>query len=523
MGIGMNLKARYIDMESAEYTCVLHDNDAIELGVREQDRNRIKHERNSIVAHLQTTDKVVNQGEVGILGRAYGVLGPERDEIVDVVPTSKPESVKYIKKKMRGEELTTEEIRTIINDIVQHNLSNIELTAYVVALEINGMNIRETADLTMAMVETGDTITFDRGPIFDFHSVGGCPGNKITLIVVPIVAAAGLIIPKTSSRAISSAAGTADIIEVFADVNMDAHKLRTVAEKVGGTLAWGGSMSLSPADDTIIKVEYPLGIDPHAQLLASVMSKKKAAGANCLVIDIPTGAGTKVPTIEEAQAFARDFMDLGEKLGIEVRCAITYGEQPVGRAIGPALEAKEAITILEGSKHPSSVYEKSIGMAAMVLEMGGIKNGEAKAKEILESGQALTKFREIVAAQGGNPNISSSDITVGMYKHDIISAMSGYVNSIKNKQLVQIARAAGSPKDKGAGVVLNKKRGNRVLEGETLYTIYADHEAKLEQAIELARKLDPMVVENMIISKLPNSSKYTVIEETSSNVRSERN
>ena len=153
----------------------------------------------------------------------------------------------------------------------------------------------------------------------------------------------------------------------------------------------------------------------------------------------------------------------------------------------------------------------------MILEMGGIKDGEAKAKEILESGQALAKFREIVAAQGGNPNISSSDIVIGKYQYDIVSAMSGYVNSIKNKQLVQIARAAGSPKDKGAGIVLNKKRGNRVLEGETLYTIYADHEAKLEQAIGLARKLDPMVVENMIISKLPNSSKYAIIEETQCN------
>lgn len=508
----MKLKAKYIDMESAEYTCVLHDDDAKEMGVREQDRIRLKHERNSIVALLQTTDTVVNKGEVGILGRAYGILGPERDEVLEVVSTSKPESIKYIKKKMRGEELSTEEIRSIVNDIVQHNLSNIELTAYVVSLDINGMNIRETADLTMAMVETGDVIKFDRGPIFDFHSVGGCPGNKITLIVVPIVAAAGLIIPKTSSRAISSAAGTADIVEVFADVNMDAHKLRTVAESVGGTLAWGGSMSLSPADDTIIKVEYPLGIDPHPQLLASVMSKKKAAGANCLVMDIPTGAGTKVPTMEKAQEFAKDFMELGQRLGIEVRCAITYGEQPVGRSIGPALEAKEAITILEGSTHPSSVYEKSVGMAAMILEMGGIKDGETKARELLASGKALEKFREIVAAQGGNPNISSSDITIGAYHYDVMSAKSGYVNAIQNKQLVQIARSAGSPKDKGAGIILNKKRGNRVDEGETLFTIYADHEAKLNQAIELARTLDPMVVENMIISKLPTAAKYTIME-----------
>ena len=267
----MQLKAKYIDMESAEYTAVLNREDALEIGVREQDRVRVKHERSSIVAVVQTTVTVVKKGEVGILGRGYADLGPEPDELIEVVATSKPESIEFIKRKMGGKELTTEEIRTIINDIAAHNLSNIELTAYVTSLYMNGMNLRETADLTQAMVETGEIIKFDRSPVFDFHSIGGCPGNKITLIVVPIVAAAGLLIPKTSSRAISSAAGTSDIVEVFTGVDFDANKLRNIAETTGGALAWGGSVNLAPADDLIIRVEYPLGIDPHAQLLASVM------------------------------------------------------------------------------------------------------------------------------------------------------------------------------------------------------------------------------------------------------------
>ena len=182
----------------------------------------------------------------------------------------------------------------------------------------------------MAMVETGETIEFDRSPVFDFHSVGGVPGNKVTLIVVPIVASAGLLIPKTSSRAISSAAGTADIVETFAKVDFSAHELKHIAETVGGIMAWGGGLNLAPADDVVIKVEYPLGIDPHAQLLASVMSKKKAVGADFLLIDIPMGNGTKVPTMEMAKAYARDFIDLGERLGIKVECAITYGG-PTGR------------------------------------------------------------------------------------------------------------------------------------------------------------------------------------------------
>jgi AMP phosphorylase len=179
----MQLTAKYIDMESAEFTAVLHTEDAREIGVREQDRVRIKHERSSAVTVVQTTDTVVKKGDVGILGKAWSALGPDPDELIEVVATSKPESIEFIKKKMDGKTLTTEEIRTIIGDICSHNLSNIELASYIASLYINGMNLRETADLTRAMVETGEIIKFDRSRVFDFHSVGGCPGNKITLIV----------------------------------------------------------------------------------------------------------------------------------------------------------------------------------------------------------------------------------------------------------------------------------------------------------------------------------------------------
>jgi AMP phosphorylase len=499
----MILKAKHIDMDAGEFTAVLHDDDCWELGVREQDRVKIKHERNEITAILQTTDTVVSPGEVGLLGRAFHAMKVKPQEKVEVICTPRPESVGYIKKKMNGEELTADEIRTLVRDIAARNLSPVELSAYVTSLYINGMNIRETADLTMAMVESGETIDFDQ-PIFDFHSVGGCPGNKVTPVVVSIVAAAGLTIPKTSSRAISSAAGTADIVEVFANVAFDANKLKAIAEKVGGTLAWGGAMNLAPADDIIIKVEYPLGIDPHAQLLASVMSKKKAVGTDFLVVDIPMGEGTKVKDIEVAKAYARDFIELGEKLEMRVECAITYGGQPVGRGIGPALEAKEAISILEGAEHPTSVIEKSVGLAGMLLEMGGIPYGEEEARRILSSGKALTKFREIVAIQGGSPDISSKDIKVGEHTHKVVAARSGYIDGIDNQSVVRIARLAGAPKDKGAGIILSKKRGDKVDKGEELFTIHADNKAKLRMAVEVARRLKPVVIEGMLLTKIPS-------------------
>jgi len=506
----MKLKAKYVDVDTGEVSVLMHDFDCAELGLRERDRVRMCFEGKTVVAIVTTSDTVIKKGEIGLMGDTIHTIGAEKGGVVDVVAASRPESVEFIRHKMDGAELTTEEINTLIADISSRSLSNIELSAYVTALYIRGMNIRETADLTKAMVATGETIKFDDGPIYDFHSVGGCPGNKITLLVVPIMAAGGCKVPKTSSRAISSAAGTADIVETFAKVSLTPQELKSITERIGGVLAWGGSLNLAPADDMIIKVEYPLGIDPHAQLLASVMSKKKAVGANFLVIDIPMGEGTKVPTMEMAKSYARDFIQLGEQLDIRVECAITYGGQPVGRAIGPALESIEAITILEGAKTPNSVLEKTVSICGMLFEMGGDYQGAEKAKQILDSGKALKKFREIVAAQGGDPDIKSSDIKVGQYSVDVIAKQSGYVGGIQNKALVRIARTAGSPKDKGAGLVISKKVGNKVDKGETIFTIYSENEWKLQEALKMAIRLEPINIQGMVLARVPAFSRVAL-------------
>jgi AMP phosphorylase len=482
----MKLKARYVDVDTGELTALLNDDDAAELGLREMDRVRITHEGTNVVAIVNTSDTVIQRGEIGLMGAAFKDFGPDQNEPLEVVAASRPESVDIIRRKMDGLELSKDEIYTLIQDIAEHILSPVELSAYVTSLHIRGMNIRETADLTRAMVDTGDVIKFDRGPIFDHHSIGGCPGNKVTLLIVPIIAAGGYLIPKTSSRAISSAAGTADIVETFCNVDLSAKELKSITESVGGVLAWGGSLNLAPADDVIIRAEYPLGIDPHAQLLASVMSKKKAVGADYLLMDIPMGEGTKVPNMEGAKAYAKDFIELGDILGIRVECAITYGGQPVGRAIGPALEAREAISILEGAKDPNSVIEKSVVLAGMLFDMGqGYNHGEMRARELLENGKALAKFREIVAAQGGDPDISAD------------------VNKVKNRDIVKVARAAGSPRDKGAGLEIHKKVGSKVDAGEKILTLYADNDAKLQQALAMAQKLSPMQIEGMVLAKVP--------------------
>ncbi len=500
----MKLKAKYIDMDTGIIIALLHDDDAREMGIREGDRVKVIHEGNTVTALANLSDTFVLRGQVGLLGSSFKFVGPEEDELIEVQIAPRPESIDYIRKKMDGLELSTTEIEVIIQDISSRSLSPIEMGAYVTALHIRGMNTRETADLTISMVKTGEVIKFDKGPIYDFHSIGGVPGNKITLIIVPIVAAAGCLIPKTSSRAISSACGTSDIVETFCNVELDAKKLKRITEEIGGVLAWGGALGLAPADDLIIKAEYPLGIDPHPQLLASVMSKKKAASADFLLMDIPMGDGTKIKTMDEAKSLARDFIALGEKLGIKVECAITYGGQPVGRAIGPALEAREAIQIMEGAKSPSSAIEKTVALAGLLLDMGGGYGGQQRARDILGSGKALEKFRQIVAAQGGKENITSDDIKIGEFAVDVLARRTGYVSVIKNRELVKIARAAGSPNSKGAGILLAKKAGMKVDAGEKIFTIHADNMDKLQTALKTAEKLEPVLVAGMVLETVPS-------------------
>lgn len=498
----MRLKARSIDIDAPEMMVIMTTPDADVLGVKENDRVRLEANKEYAIAVVSVSDAYQDAGDIYVIDEYMRKLNLKDGDDVDVYYSVNPDSVRGIRRKMDGEKLLPDEIRGIVQDIAENKLSRIEISAWLTALYIRGMDIDEIATFTQAMVDTGDRIDFDRTPVYDFHSMGGVPGNKVTPIIVAIVASTGMMIPKTSSRAISSACGTSDFVETFCNVEMSAMELKRIAEDTGGAFVWGGSQNIAPVDDIVIKVEHPLGINPRAQMLASILSKKVAIGANHLLVDIPTGMGTKVPTIEEARSYARDFMDLGDALGMRVECAITYGDQPVGNAIGPILEAKECITILEGAKHPSSVIEKACDLAGIILEMGGYANGVAKARDILDSGEALKKFRQIVAAQGGSPTISSEDLIPGKYVYDVKATVPGYVHNINNKDIVSVAKASGAPSDKGAGVMLYKKKGQRVEVGDLLFTIYADNETKLSRARDLAIKYKPFDIEGMLIKRV---------------------
>ena len=496
----MKLIAKSVDAFVSGYVVMIDPRDCNEIGVKDGGRVRISGPKGEMAVIIVESDNLVNPGTALLSQPLMVRVGAVDGKEVDVAFSPVPESIRSIRRKMDGEKLEPPEIINIVNDIYQGTLSPLEVSAWLTALYIKGMDLDEIATFANALVDTGDRVEFGRSPVFDFHSMGGVPGNKITPIVVSICAAAGIMVPKTSSRAISSACGTSDFVELFCPVEVSLDRLREIGETVGGAFVWGGSMNIAPVDDMVIKIEHPLGINPRAQMLASILGKKLAIGTDFLLIDIPTGGGTKVPTIEAAKEYSRDFMALGEKLGMHIECAITYADQPVGHAIGPALEARECLRVLEGDAHPASVIEKACECAGMILEMGGIPHGSERAREILKSGEAHKKFIEIVVAQGGRADLRSEDMPVGKFVADVVSRKPGYVNRISNADLVSIAKALGAPSDKGAGIEVIRKRGHRVEAGDVLFRLYADNEAKLARAKDMAERYNPIIIEGMILS-----------------------
>ena len=477
--------------------------DAKSLGVYVSDRAEISFNGNKTIAIIDITKSIVKEGVVAVSQEVLKLLGVKEGDKVEVKASQRPQSVDYIKKKIRGDILHGHEIKSVIQDVVNNRLSDIELSAFVTAGYINGYNMDEIVALTNAMVETGQQIDFGKD-IVDKHCIGGVAGNRTTLLIVPIIAAAGLTIPKTSSRAITSPAGTADTMQILADVEFSIEELKDIVNKVHACIIWGGAINLAPADDKIIRAEYPLSLDPEGQVLASVMAKKKSVGSDYVLVDIPVGKGAKVADNETANSMAKKFIELGRRMGIRVECLITDGTSPIGSGIGPALEARDCLLALD-NKGPADLINKSLDLAGILLELAGKakkSRGRYAAEKILASGKAKKKMKEIIEAQGGNPSIKPGDVKLGKKSHTIKSGVKGNVRYIDNKAISMVARAAGAPKDSSAGVYLHVGIGECVKVGGPLFTLYSESNDKLEEAIKLTNRLQPINIGGVILDTL---------------------
>ena len=475
----MKFKVKDIDLSTGStLVAILNEKDAKKLDLRSGDRIIVKNsEEITCILDIAESTRAVPEGKIGLFEEVLKRLNIKRGEIVDVKFTGKPDSVKHIRDKLFGKTLNYEEIFHIIDDITNDRLTAIEKTYFVSAGFINGWSIDEIVDMTKAMVKTGDQLNF-KGITLDKHCIGGVPGNRTTMVVIPILAAAGFIIPKTSSRAITSPAGTADTMECLAKVEIQNKKIKNIVKSTGACIVHGGSMNLAPADDKIIDVEHPLSIDAEGQLLASVMAKKYSVSANHILIDIPMGKSTKAQNKSQAEHLAKMFRLIGKRLKMNVKVITTDGSQPIGNGVGPLLEAEDVMSVLRNDPMaPQDLKKKSLDLAATLLEMTG-RYGRRRSyklvKEILEGGRALDKMKQIIRAQGKQKKLS-----LGEHRLKIKSSKTGIVKAIDNETIAKIARMAGAPDDKGAGLYLHKKKKDRVSKGDVLYDIYAENKAKL--------------------------------------------
>ncbi len=449
-------------------------------------------------------DESIGQEGVGLSRGLWDRLGGCDD--VEVHPFEFPPSFSALKKRLEGHVLEESEYRRLIADMVNGFYDEAQIAGFLVSQLYRQLRGDELSHLIRAMVETGVVVKFP-DTVYDVHSIGGVPGNsKVALLTVPIVASRGLLIPKTSSRAITSPAGTADTMEVLARVTFSPQEVHDIALRVRGAIVWGGALGMAPADDIFVRVERRLDIDPKTQMVASILSKKLAMSVSRLVVDIPVGRGAKVEGEDEAVALGSLFLSQAQRLGINMRVALTYGGEPIGYSVGPALEAREALeTHIHGKGAPSYV-EKACSLAGLVFEMAGAaprERGYQLACKILSTGAAYKKFREIIEAQGGDPEVKPEDIKLASHRFTVESPRDGVVSMVNNRGISLAAKAAGAPDDKGAGIVLHAKTGHRVRRGEPLLTIYASTESRLQDALRILEETNAVMVEGVIVKVLP--------------------
>ncbi len=446
--------------------------------------------RQRVLAVLNVVDdeRITRGDELGLSEQAFAQLDVEEGHAVRIAHAEPPPSISAVHRKIAGERLDLEDFRGIARDIAEHRYSKTEMAAFLVASSQAGLEREEVLYMTQAMVECGDRLDWGESLVADKHCIGGIPGNRTSMLIVPIIAAHGMLMPKTSSRAITSPAGTADTMALLARVQLPPEQLREIVRCQRGCLAWGGAAQLAPVDDILISVERPLSLDSQGQMVASILSKKVAAGSTHLLVDIPMGPTAKVRHMGEALKLRKLFEFVGDRLGLHLEVVISNGRQPVGRGVGPVLELRDVMQVLNNDPQaPADLRQKALWLAGRVLEFdpdvrGG--QGYAIARDILDSGRALDKMQKIIEAQGRNPET----VAVGRLRHRVEAPADGFVTAIDNLQIARIARLAGAPMDKGAGVDLLKKLGDSVQRGETLYFIHADFPSDFRFAQEAAAK-----------------------------------
>lgn len=501
--MALYLRSQKLDRETGDtLSIVLNYEDAKREGINKGDIVAFDYSDVEIYVNVEITDTEIPEGVVGVYEDVWMKYVIPNDSMVAVSVIERPESIEYIKKKLLGGRLNRHELAVITKDISDRKIREVEVAYFMATFFNPGFNEEEVLHTIKGMAEAGDILSFSNiknngDMVVDKHSIGGVAAKGVTPILVPIIASFDLVIPNTSTRAITTPAGTTDILEVVMPVALTNEQLMDSVKKTGACMIWGGALKLSPADDVLITVERGLHIQSFQKLMVSIIAKKVSMGISHILIDIPYGPGTKVPNPDDVDVLTHGFMDLFAKVGIKCDVYSRMVTAPDGYGIGPSLEIRDILRVFE--RHPDrprSLEKTVLSMTGRLLELAGkVEKGQGykAAEERLDSGVALEKFWEIAESQGAKNRVTSEDIELGKYEKTLKLERSGIIEVVDNKEIVKISRALGNPYIKEAGIFLHKTSGDRIESGSDLITLYASSQDRLENGLK-AVNLEKLVL-----------------------------
>ncbi len=395
-----------------------------------------------------------------------------------------------IKKRERGE-LTTDEIRWLVAGYTSGSVADEQMSAMAMAILLNGMNRREIRDLTLAMIDSGERLEFQglSAPTADKHSTGGV-GDKITLPLAPLVASYGVAVPQLSGRGLGHTGGTLDKLEAIPgwQAHLSNTELYSQLAEVGAVICAAGS-GLAPADKKLYALRDVTGTVEAIPLIASsIMSKKIAEGTSALVLDVKVGSGAFMKTLDRATELAQTLVQLGQDAGVKTSALLTDMSTPLGKKIGNALEVEESVEVLQGGG-PSDVVDLTVELAAEMLRLVGI---DVDPRENLQNGKAYDKWRQMISAQGGNPD---AELPKARHSTQILAPSSGVITKLDALDVGVASWRLGAGRERkedavqfGAGIELHAQLGDRIEAGAPLMTLFTDTEEKFPRAIELAEQ-----------------------------------
>lgn len=476
----MQLKLKHIQIKNeGTPVCIIHENTLLGMGISITDQLLCKLKHHDIVFQIVSSTDLVEEGVIAVSSE---LINRKDGENIELDINAAPRSLESIKNKIKGEPLSYTEAVTIMEEIATDKLDDIGKT-YFASLGYNpGFNEDEIYALTQAMAQTGEMLKFN-GIVCDKHSIGGVAGKGITPIVVSIVSSEGLTVPNTTTRAITTPAGTTDILESIMQVKFSKEEIIDIVEDIGACMVWGGGLSLAPADDRLIRVERYLNFESYDKFLISIMAKKLAMGIKNLVLDLPVGNHTKIHNDSDISIVKGKFEDLAKKLEINIYVQERRPSGIDGNAVGPLLEAREFMRVLEQhEKRSLSLEEDALLLAGKLFEISG-KYPEGKgylhAKDALISRRALSKFKEILQRQNGDEHLVSDEIVLSDVFMDYKSPTDGTVTVINNEVLVAITKILGCPANKKAGIYFFENVGNHVSKGDVLFRMYTTTQERL--------------------------------------------